>query len=341
VLPPSSLSISSRTIALSSQCVLSKTSSAFIPYVTRSKTSSLFRMISYFHDVNGEDEMCGRSTAFHSSMVSTIATNKTFRVALQIPYKSMKALKLLPRTNMAAPNQLNFNPTFGVTTSVAPPSAPNNLVIATDIDLKPFKLSEFQALSKLSDIQHWYNAVHLRGRICGIYTSHWEAFDKQSDMGSTYCLAHLYQTILDKRDIMSAALNTLLSSKGIFKGECEYFTHIVINSSGDGYSALYNIVRMVHPLLGQVTTQPPQPSQRKTQSFSEHVTNYIGYFQSKYCSGRRYTMNERVVLILSQLHPIWRDTMQRKYKQLVRQGSSSLTVPLECRQEMIGVTLTQ
>jgi hypothetical protein len=52
-------------------------------------------------------------------------------------------------------------------------------------------------------------------------------------------------------------------------------------------------------------------------------------------------MNERVVLILSRMHPIWRDTMQRKYKQLVPQGGSSLTVPLECRQEMIGVTLTQ
>jgi hypothetical protein len=157
-------------------------------------------------------------------------------------------------------------------------------------------------------------------------------------MGSTWSIAHLDQTIMDNRDIMPAALNTLLSSKGIFKGECEDFTHIVINSSGDGYSALYNIVHMVHPLLGQVTTQP---SQRKTQSFSEHVTNYIGYFQSESCSGRKYTMHKRVVLFLSRLHPIWRDTMQRKYKQLVPQGSSSLTVFLESRQEMIGVTLTQ
>jgi hypothetical protein len=32
--------------------------------------------------------------------------------------------------------------------------------------------------------------------------------------------------------------------------------------------------------------------------------------------------------------------MQRKYKQLVPQCTSSLTVPLECRQEIIGVTLT-
>jgi hypothetical protein len=183
-------------------------------------------------------------------------------------------------------------------------------VIAAYIDLKPFKLSEFQALSRLLDIQHWYNAVHARGRICGIYTPPWEAFDKLSDMGSTWSIAHLDQHIMDRKDIMSAALNTLLSSKGIFKGECEDFTHIFINSSGNGYSALYNIVCMVHPLLGQVTTQLPQPAQRKNQSFSEHVTNCIGYFQSESCSGRKYSMNERVVLILSRLHPIFRDTMQ-------------------------------
>jgi hypothetical protein len=295
----------------------------------------------FTRDVNCEDKMCGRSTAFRRSMVSTIATKKTFRVALHLLDKSMKALKLLPRTKMASRNQLNFNPTFGIPTTVAAPPAPNKLVIAADIDLKPFKLSEFQALSRLSDIQHWYNAVHARGRICGIYTSPWEAFDKLSDMGSTWSIAHLDQQIIDRNDIMLAALNTLLSSKGIFKGECDDFTHIVINSSGNGYSALYNIVLMVHPLLGQVTTQPPQPAQRQNQSFSEHVMNYIGYFQSESCSGRKYSMNERVVLILSRLHPIWRDTMQRKYKQLVPQGGSSLAVPLECRQEMIGVTLTQ
>jgi hypothetical protein len=221
----------------------------------------------FTRDVNGEDEMCGRSTAFRRSMVSTIATNNTFGVALRLPYNSLKALKLLSRTNMAAPNQLNFNPMFGVPATVAAPPAPNKLVIAADIDLKPFKLSEFQALSLLSDIQHWYKTVHDRGRICGIYTSPWEDFDKLSDMGYTWSIAHLNQQIIDRKDIMSAALNTLLSSKGIFKGECEDFTHIVINSSGNGYSALYTIARMVHPLLGQVTTRPPQPAQQKNQSF--------------------------------------------------------------------------
>jgi hypothetical protein len=112
--------------------------------------------------------MCGRSTAFRRSMVSTIATNKTFRVGLQIPDKSMKALKLLPHTNMEVPNQLNLKPMFGVATSVDPPPSTNKLVIVAYIDLKPFKLSEFQALSKLSDKQHWYTAVNARGRICGI-----------------------------------------------------------------------------------------------------------------------------------------------------------------------------
>jgi hypothetical protein len=287
VLLPSSLSSSSQIIELSSRRASSKTSSATIPHVTRSKTSSLFRMISCFS--RGTSMAKTRCAAvpllFVARWSAPLRRTRLFRVALQIPDKSMKALKLLPHTNMAAPNQLNFNPMFGVATSVTPPPALNKLVIAADIDLKPSKLLEFQALSKLSEIQHWYNAVHARGHICGICTSPWEAFDKHSDMGSKWYIAHLDQTILDKRDIMPAAVNTLLSSKGIFKGKCDNFTRIVINSSGDGYSALYNIVCMVHSLLGQVTTQPPQPSQRKAQSFSEHVTNYIGYFQSESCSG--------------------------------------------------------
>jgi hypothetical protein len=71
------------------------------------------------------------------------------------------------------------------------------------------------------------------------------------------------------------------------------------------------------------------------------MSNYIDYLQSEFCSDRSYSMNERVVFILSRLHPIWRETMQRKYKQLVPQSGQSSIFPLEYRQEMIIVTLTQ
>jgi hypothetical protein len=71
------------------------------------------------------------------------------------------------------------------------------------------------------------------------------------------------------------------------------------------------------------------------------VSNYIDYFQSESCSGHSYSTNERIILILSCLHPIWRGTIQRKYKQLVQKIGQSHAVPLECCQEITSYTLTQ
>jgi hypothetical protein len=98
---------------------------------------------------------------------------------------------------------------------------------------------------------------------------------------------------------------------------------------------------MVHPLLGQVTTQPSQPSQKKTQSFSEHVSNYVDYFQSESCLGRKYSPYEQVALSISRLYPIWKEATQRKYKQVVPHGGPCQLLPLECNLEMISITLSQ
>lgn len=290
----------------------------------------------FSRDRNGEEALCGRPTGFRRKMTSSIAANTTFRVAVRLPSATMTALSLRPRQNLAAPNQLNFRsaPAQDIPDQSLlvhnPPPAPNKLDINKDIDMKQFRVTEFQSLARLVDIQRWYNAVHSRGRVCGIYTSPWEAFNKDSHMGTMWSNYHLDQAILDRQDIMSAALHSLLSSKGIFKGDCEDFTHLVSQSKGNGYLALYQIVRMVHPVLGQVTTQPSQPSQKKTQSFSEHVSNYVDYFQSESCSGRKYSPYEQVALILSRLHPIWKDVMQRRYKQLVPHGGPNQIIPMEC-----------
>jgi hypothetical protein len=85
----------------------------------------------------------------------------------------------------------------------------------------------------------------------------------------------------------------------MFSGECTEFSHLITNRQGNGYLALYQIVRLVHPLLGQTTTQPQQ---KRSQPFSEHVSNYLNYIQREACSGRLYSLKERVMLIISRLH---------------------------------------
>jgi hypothetical protein len=103
--------------------------------------------------------------------------------------------------------------------------------------------------------------------------------------------------------------------------------------------ALYQIIHIVHIVLGQTTDQPSQPHQKKAQPFAQHIVNYIDYFQSELYSGRGYSTNERV--ITSWLHPMWRNTLKHKYTTLVPHNGTISPIPMECQLEMMSVTLTQ
>jgi hypothetical protein len=206
--------------------------------------------------------MCSFATTFRRMLTNTIATNTTFRVALRIPKASMKALNLSPRVNMATPSRLGFPSPRPTPALNAPPPAPNKLDICETLDQKQFHIIDFHPLTRLSDIQRWYNAIHSRGCTCGVYTPPWDSYNKNSHMGNMWDINVLTKAIMDKKEIMYAAIHTLLWSKGFFKDDCEDFGHLVSQSRGDGYFALYQIVRMVHLVLGQATTQPSQPAQQ-------------------------------------------------------------------------------
>jgi hypothetical protein len=116
---------------------------------------------------------------------------------------------------------------------------------------------------------------------------------------------------------------------------------LVSCTDGDGYLALFQLVRMVHPALGQATAQREQPSQLRSQSFEAHISRFMDYYQSEECSGRFYSENEKVISIISRLHPTWRDTIKRKYSNMVPQCGTVSTIPSECSIPLLCVTLEQ
>jgi hypothetical protein len=158
--------------------------------------------------------------------------------------------------------------------------------------LKFFNDKYIQSLSNIIDIQRWYNGLRSKGRVC-----RWDFFVKSDYIGETWSLSTITQMVLDRRDMMSTTIHSLLSSTGIFKGECEEFSHMVSNREGNGYLALCQIICLFHLFLGQTTAQPPQPQQKKAQPFVEHIVNYLDYFQSELCSGHKYSTNKRVILL--------------------------------------------
>jgi hypothetical protein len=134
-------------------------------------------------------------------------------------------------------------------------------------------------------------------------------------------------------------LHALLSWDDIFKGSCTALAHLVSCTDGDGYLALFQLMCMAHPALGQATSQREQPSQLRSQYFAAHISRFMEYYQSEECSGRFYSENKTVISIMSRLHPTWCDAMKRKYINMVPQCGTGSTIPSECSIPLLCVTL--
>jgi hypothetical protein len=102
-----------------------------------------------------------------------------------------------------------------------PPTSPTKLDIKAVTDLKNLNTKSVPALTKTQYIQRWYNVLHSRGRVCGVYTIPWEAFTKAFWMGNTWTSTSLDQVMMDRKELMSAALHGLVSAPYMFHGDCK------------------------------------------------------------------------------------------------------------------------
>jgi hypothetical protein len=171
-------------------------------------------------DNDAEDDSCSRSTAFRRFLETTVSANKTFRVAVRLCGLDMQTLKLNFRHYMAAPNALQFpaGTAAAAVATLAPPTAPNKVRVNEFMETKRFATQGIPSFSRTTDIQRWYNVLHSRALICGVYTVLWKSFSEASPMVEAWSLDHVTQTVLDMEGLMSTALHVLLSSNDIFKG---------------------------------------------------------------------------------------------------------------------------
>ena len=102
---------------------------------------------------------------------------------------------------------------------------------------------------------------------------------------------------------MHTAIHHLFSSKDLFSGEFLHFEKIPAMSK-NGYEALYNIVRYVHPALGQAHNQARQPMHKIHQDFLTFVMACMNYFDSELCENRYYDESTQALIIIDNLHPI-------------------------------------
>ena len=68
----------------------------------------------------------------------------------------------------------------------------------------------------------------------------------------------------------------------MFGSECYYLKEIVWVARNDGYIALYNKMRLVHPLLMDDPVEFHIPYQKNSMSFPDHVENILTHVEREY-----------------------------------------------------------
>jgi hypothetical protein len=161
----------------------------------------------------------------------------------------------------------------------------------------------------MNDIQSRYNKLTSLATSCRIFIPPWTTVHKTSTLGTEWdtVVSAAYKA---KFHEMSTAIHHLLSHKDIFAGECAHFSKLT-TTTNDGYGALYNILRHKHPALGSAPKQAKQPVHKKYQEFLPYTSEYIDYFQLEQCEGRQYDDSTKALIVIDNLHSIWRNTFRR------------------------------
>ena len=236
-------------------------------------------------------------------------------------------------------------PATNVPVATTPAQIPHSMyfqpfTVNSVLDPKNFNIKNHYPLTKVQDTHQWYNRFHSLACVTGNYVAPWDAIIKGNTMGASWDAKYVDPAIMDpaRRELMSGNLHLFLSHKDLFTGECESY-HMLSATTKDGYELLYQIVRMVHPSLGNAPVQPPQPKHQRNEPWMAYVVRCMQYFQSEIAKGRNYPPNDQMLIIMENIHPIWKDTMKRRYAKLVDQDNIPAKLPSECQLSSIAVTL--
>jgi hypothetical protein len=173
---------------------------------------------------NGVDDNCNRQSTFKLKLQETIDTGSCFCVAVRLYEHDMLANQLSFRGVMPVntpPSTLfplagpTASPVVLVSADRPTLPAPNKVHVHETLETKRFTTPDIPSLSSLADLQRWYNVLHSRGLVCGVYTPPWKSFTKASHMGTTWSIDCLSSTVMDRVGVRN----------DIFKGACRFCAH--------------------------------------------------------------------------------------------------------------------
>jgi hypothetical protein len=143
---------------------------------------------------------------------------------------------------------------------------------------------------------------------------------------------------------MARLMRKLISNPSMFPRDTfgNTMRDTMTNVNGDGYSALKNVMRDVHPNLIEKAVDPITPYQGNSVSIAAHVQSMANFLEKEQLRGRLYTHYESLMIAMESLYGRFKEHLKNKYELIFRgNNDNSNKIPFKLEMANLGTTLTE
>jgi hypothetical protein len=159
-------------------------------------------------------------------------------------------------------------------------------------------------------------------------------------MGNLWQKKYIGLTVHGQRPTMSNYIYKLLMIDGVLPRANDKLRDIVMASDGDGYEALYNILRFIQPNLTDTKVETKIPCQGISDTFAHHVKNIRNTIENEVIRGRVYSRCECLELVFETLHPKYEAALRHKTEMAFDVTHDQVNnIPFELQMSNLGKTL--
>ncbi|KAI2498978.1 hypothetical protein MHU86_15482 [Fragilaria crotonensis] len=186
---------------------------------------------------------------------------------------------------------------------------------------------------------HWYKLLVSSCLQWGVWCPPYESIEEDNIYGAWWEL--LPQSVRDKESFMAHLIFTLLIRPEIFPPHSKELAAVEGSSANKGYNAIYNILRLHHPLLHSVLSMANEiPRHRRAEPFSLYLRRLQEFFARERLATRTYTESEALDLAVRNLSTEWRNEFRRLVERDKRTGHQG-SLPFKLALSQIATTFME
>lgn len=205
-------------------------------------------------------------------------------------------------------------------------------------DFRKITIPKFDA-SKNDSFVHWYKLLVSTCLQWGVWCPPYESIQEDNIYGCWW--TSLPQSVRNQQAFMGNLLYSLLIKPDTFPANSRELEAVESSSANQGYHAIYNVLRMHHPLLHSVYSTANQiPQHRRTETFGLYLRRLQEFIARERLATRTYTESEALDLAVRNLSTEWRSDFRRLVERDKRSGQGG-TLPFKLALPQIATTFVE